>query len=73
VQALALAWLAAGEASLGAEGGLVGDAPRGGEVLDVPASIDAVVASLTLASLGTTIDALTDTQRRYLESWRRGS
>ncbi len=62
VQALALAWLAGGEPSL-----------HSGQVLDVPAAIDAQVAGLTLASLGTKIDTLTDGQRGYLESWRRGS
>ncbi len=62
VQALALAWLAGREPSAHA-----------GQVLEVPASIDAEVASLTLASLGTQIDMLTEVQRRYLESWRQGS
>jgi adenosylhomocysteinase len=66
VQALALAWLARGVHTDGAGPG----APL---VLDVPASIDAQVASLALASLGTHIDELTDAQRRYLETWRQGS
>jgi adenosylhomocysteinase len=66
VQALALAWLASGPA-----GDSEPNAP--GRVLDVPADIDARVASLTLASLGTRIDTLTDDQRRYLESWQQGS
>jgi adenosylhomocysteinase len=66
VQALALAWLASSQAADGAPA-----VP--GCVLDVPEDIDARVASLTLASLGTRIDALTDEQRRYLESWRQGS
>jgi adenosylhomocysteinase len=60
IQALALAWLAGREP----------DAPA---VHDVPEEIDARVASMTLASLGTRIDALTAAQRRYLESWRQGS
>jgi adenosylhomocysteinase len=64
VQALALAWLAR------AASNEAGPAPL---VLDVPASIDAQVASLALASLGTRIDELTDAQRTYLESWRQGS
>jgi adenosylhomocysteinase len=64
VQALALAWLAR------AASNAAGPAPL---VLDVPASIDAQVASLALASLGTRIDELTDAQRTYLESWRQGS
>jgi adenosylhomocysteinase len=68
VQALALAWLASADAD-------DRDRPVGAPalVLDVPAPIDAQVASLTLASLGTRIDELTDIQRRYLESWRQGS
>jgi adenosylhomocysteinase len=66
VQALALAWLASGQPGDGA-------ASAPGRVLDVPAEIDARVASLTLASLGTRIDTLTEEQRRYLESWRQGS
>jgi adenosylhomocysteinase len=64
VQALALAWLARAASNEG------GPAPL---VLDVPASIDAQVASLALTSLGTRIDELTDAQRAYLESWRQGS
>jgi adenosylhomocysteinase len=68
VQALALAWLAGGDSGLDAGASL-----RGGQVLEVPASIDAQVATLALASLGTKIDALTIAQRSYLESWRRGS
>jgi adenosylhomocysteinase len=63
VQALALAWLASGTPADGAPG----------RVLDVPEDIDARVASLTLASLGTRIDTLTEDQRRYLESWQQGS
>src|SRR5258708_17672568 len=60
VQALALAWLATGdlgEQAAGAEG-----LPPG--VHDVPAEIDAQVATLALASLGAEIDALTPRQRR---------
>src|SRR5215469_12693844 len=67
VQALALAWLARGA------DGADGAARPGALVIDVPASIDAQVASLALASLGTRIDELTDAQRRYLETWRQGS
>jgi adenosylhomocysteinase len=69
VQALALAWLAGGGP---ARDDGQPDGP-GGLVLGVPAAIDAHVASLTLASLGTRIDELTEVQRRYLESWRQGS
>jgi adenosylhomocysteinase len=61
VQALALAWLASGEA---------GPAPG---VHQVPASIDAQVAGLTLAALGTEVDTLTAAQQQYLDSWRQGS
>jgi adenosylhomocysteinase len=61
VQALALAWLAGGEAR----------PPVG--VHDVPAAIDTQVAGLTLAALGTDVDRLTTAQEEYLESWRQGS
>jgi adenosylhomocysteinase len=63
VQALALAWLASAELSVAGAG----------RVLDVPGEIDAQVASLTLASLGTHIDGLSEDQVRYLRSWREGS
>ena len=59
-QALVLAWLARDHAAL---------APG---VHDVPAAIDAKIASLMLASLGTEIDELTVAQRDYLDSWRYG-
>jgi adenosylhomocysteinase len=58
VQALALAWLASGEAR-----------PAAG-VHEVPAAIDAQVAGLALAALGTEVDTLTPAQQQYLESWR---
>jgi adenosylhomocysteinase len=69
VQALALAWLATtpGDDQAAGTGGL----PPG--VHEVPAEIDAQVASLALASQGAEIDALTPVQRDYLESWRQGS
>jgi adenosylhomocysteinase len=60
-QALVLAWLAHEAAGM---------APG---VRDVPAAIDAQIASLMLASTGTQIDALTPAQRDYLDSWRFGS
>jgi adenosylhomocysteinase len=69
VQALALAWLAG--TAPGDTGGQSADGV--GLVLDVPSAIDAQVASLALASLGTRIDELTAQQQRYLESWRQGS
>jgi len=60
-QALALAWLASGQA--GQEPG----------VREMPAAIDAQIAGLTLASLGAHIDELTSAQQDYLDSWRQGS
>jgi adenosylhomocysteinase len=66
IQALALAWLAARTS---------GDADEmlGGRVHEVPEAIDAEVARLKLASLGTDIDTLTAEQREYLASWQQGS
>jgi adenosylhomocysteinase len=63
VQALALAWLAGSDLEPGARG----------RVLEVPAAIDAEVAGLALAALGTRIDELTPEQLAYLDSWRLGS
>ncbi len=60
IQALALAWMAGRE-------------PGAAAVRAVPDEIDAQVASMTLASLGTRIDTLTAAQQRYLETWRQGS
>ena len=74
IQALALAWLACGGSSPGPQASSERLSQlTAGRVLDVPEAIDAQVAGLTLASLGTRIDALTDSQLRYLESWRQGS
>jgi adenosylhomocysteinase len=61
VLALALAWLASGEAM----------PPPG--VHEVPAAIDTQVAGLALAARGAQIDALTPDQQQYLDSWRQGS
>jgi adenosylhomocysteinase len=61
VQALALAWLARADEGL---------APG---VHQVPAEIDAQVATLALAARGAQIDTLTLVQEEYLESWRQGS
>jgi len=61
VQALALVSLVTGTAGL--EPG----------VHDIPAAIDARIATLTLASLGTAIDELTGDQQQYLDSWRPGT
>jgi adenosylhomocysteinase len=75
VQALALAWLArAGSAEDGEradEGGRVTSLTPG--VHQVPADIDAQVATLALAARGAQIDTLTSVQEEYLESWRQGS
>jgi adenosylhomocysteinase len=60
-QALALGWLAGGEAAL----------PPG--VHAVPADIDEQIARLTLESVGAQIDVLTPAQQEYLSSWRHGS
>jgi adenosylhomocysteinase len=60
IQALALAWLAGRE-------------PGPAVVHAVPDEIDAQVASMTLATLGTRIDEMNAAQRRYRDSWRRGS
>ena len=63
MQALALAWLASDQP---------GDRWRPG-VHEVPAEIDAQVATLALASLGVEIDTLSYVQEEYLDSWRQGS
>ncbi len=39
----------------------------------VPRSIDEAVARLKLEAMGVAVDALTDAQRAYLESWREGT
>ena len=65
VQALSLAWLADADSVPASE--------ARGRVLAVPGAIDAEVASLTLASLGTQLDSLTADQLAYLDSWRLGS
>ncbi|MFL5880577.1 MAG: adenosylhomocysteinase [Actinomycetota bacterium] len=42
-------------------------------VHDVPAEIDAEVATVKLATMGIEIDTLTDAQERYLHSWTEGT
>ena len=42
-------------------------------VYNVPREIDCEVGRLKLASMGVTIDTLTDEQRKYLESWELGT
>ncbi len=61
IEALALAWLALNAGKLGAG------------VHEVPADLDAEAARLVLATMGTSIDALTPAQLTYRESWRIGS
>jgi len=43
------------------------------KVYRVPLAIDAEIARLKLESMGVQIDALTDEQRKYLESWEMGT
>jgi adenosylhomocysteinase len=73
IEALALAWLA-GTARTGNTGlpGNTGGRLAAG-VHEVPADIDAEAARLVLATMGTSIDALTPAQLAYRESWRIGS
>jgi adenosylhomocysteinase len=42
-------------------------------VYGVPHAIDAEIARLKLESMGIRIDALTEEQRKYLESWEMGT
>jgi adenosylhomocysteinase len=41
----------------------------GAKVVDVPVDIDRYVANMKLKAWGVEIDSLTDTQKKYLESW----
>jgi adenosylhomocysteinase len=43
------------------------------DVYDVPQEIDSEVARLKLASMGITIDELTEEQQKYLASWEEGT
>ena len=43
------------------------------DVYDVPSEIDQEVARLKLASMGIQIDALTEEQQNYLNSWEAGT
>jgi len=43
------------------------------DVYNVPDEIDQEVARLKLASMGVTIDQLTDEQKKYLSSWEEGT
>jgi adenosylhomocysteinase len=60
-QASASAWMATQKTQL---------APG---VYDVPEATEQEIASLKLAAMGIAVDALTDTQRRYLDSWQEGT
>ena len=42
-------------------------------VYDVPAEIDARVATMTLASIDVSLDTLSQEQQDYLRSWQYGS
>jgi adenosylhomocysteinase len=42
-------------------------------VYDVPTDIDEEIARLKLATMGITIDQLTEEQARYLASWDEGT
>ena len=42
-------------------------------VLDVPKEIDEEIARLKLATMGVTIDTLTEEQAKYLASWDEGT
>jgi adenosylhomocysteinase len=43
------------------------------QVYDVPEAIDREIARLKLASMGVSIDTLTDEQKQYLSSWESGT
>jgi adenosylhomocysteinase len=60
-QALSLAWVAQHAATLDPT------------VYDVPLEIDREVARLKLASLGVSVDTLTEEQAQYLASWQSGT
>ena len=61
IQALCAGFLARSAASLGKR------------VVPVPQELDDRVARLKLETMGVAIDALTKSQRRYLESWTEGT
>ncbi len=42
-------------------------------VYDIPEAMEQEIATLKLASMGTTIDALTPEQKKYLDSWQHGT
>ncbi len=60
-QALASSWVAANKGKL---------TPQ---VYDIDPAIEKRVADLKLASMGVSIDTLTDEQKKYLESWQEGT
>jgi adenosylhomocysteinase len=69
IEALALAWLA--RTTRPEKENPAGQLAAG--VHEVPEDIDAEAARLVLATMGTSIDALTPAQLSYRESWRIGS
>jgi adenosylhomocysteinase len=71
IEALALAWLAAGQGNPGAVNPGTGPLPPG--VHQVPSDIDAEAARLVLHALGTRLDTLSAAQQAYQDSWHLGS
>ncbi len=61
VQALAAAYVVANKGRLAVK------------VHEVPAEVDREVAALKLATMGLSLDRLSDVQERYLASWREGT
>jgi adenosylhomocysteinase len=59
--------------SLGAEYMLKNGDSLGNKVYTIPADIDQEIARLKLASMGATIDTLTDEQVHYLNQWQEGT
>ncbi len=60
-QALCLEWLHSAERKLGKH------------VIPVPREIDEMVAKLKLASMGVSIEHMTDEQYKYVKSWKHGT
>jgi adenosylhomocysteinase len=42
-------------------------------VYEIPEATEMMVATMKLASMGTKIDSLTATQKKYLASWQEGT
>ena len=43
------------------------------EVISLPEEVDQTISTLQLAEMDTTIDELTEEQKKYLESWQEGT